>query len=153
MQSIESRIRKLYIGSVVFIHIIAFTIITISATYLRDIFYVEKRITAGVIIASMLIYIISVWKGVMNPKKIIVNTNCIKVYNAKSSYEIAFSEVDKIQKEKTQIFRTHGVPLTDGFIYSKIILKQGKTLIISPDKFDNYTEIMAFINVQIDNRT
>lgn len=150
MKTVESKIRRLYIGSVIFIHILAFTTIAISASYLRDIFYLEKRIMAGVIILLAIIYLIIVWKETMDTKKIIVDSNGLKIYNVNSSYEISFSEIDTIQKEKSKTMLTRGVPLADGFTYSKIILKQGKTLIISPDKFDNYLEIMAFINSKID---
>lgn len=149
MESIESKISNLYIGLIIFLHVVIFTTISISVTYLRDIFFLEKRILAGLTIIGMLIGLILLWKEIRNGKKIIVDTNGIKIYNVNSIREITFSEIDKIQKGKNRLMMTTDVPFSDGYTYSEIILKEGNSLIISPDKYDNYIEIMAFINKQL----
>jgi hypothetical protein len=152
METVESKISGLYIGLVIFLHFAILIIILISSTFLRDIFNLEKRIIAGVVIIAMLISFILLWQEILSAKKVIVDLNGIKIFNAKSVREIAFSEIDKIQKGKVKMMMMKGVPFSDGYTYSEIILKQGKSVIISPDKYDNYLEIMVFINNQIDKQ-
>lgn len=152
METVESKISGLYIGLVIFLHFAILIIILISSTFLRDIFNLEKRIIAGVVIIAMLISFILLWQEILSAKKVIVDLNGIKIFNAKSVREIAFSEIDKIQKGKVKMMMMKGMPFSDGYTYSEIILKQGKSVIISPDKYDNYLEIMVFINNQIDKQ-
>jgi hypothetical protein len=151
METVESKISGLYIGLVIFLHFIILTTILISATYLQDIFNLEKRIIAGIIIIGMLISLVFLWKEILSAKKVVIDSNGIKIFNAQSVREIAFSEIDKIQKGKVKTMM-NGVPFSDGYTYSEIMLKRGKSLIISPDKYDNYPEIMAFINNQIEKQ-
>jgi hypothetical protein len=150
METVESKISGLYIGLVIFLHFAILIIILISSTFLRDIFNLEKRIIAGVVIIAMLISFILLWQEILSAKKVVVDLNGIKIFNAKSVREITFSEIDKIQKGKVKTMMMKGVPFSEGYTYSEIILKQGKSVIISPDKYDNYLEIMVFINNQID---
>jgi hypothetical protein len=152
METVESKISGLYIGLVIFLHFAILMIILISSTFLRDIFNIEKRIIAGVIIISMLISFILLWQEILSAKKVVVDLNGIKIFNAQSVREIAFSEIDKIQKGKVKTMLIKGVPFSDGYTYSEIILKQGENVIISPDKYDNYIEIMVFIDNQIDKQ-
>ena len=77
------------------------------------------------------------WQEILSAKKVVVDLNGIKIFNAKSVREITFSEIDKIQKGKVKTMMK-GVPFSEGYTYSEIILKQGKSVIISPDKYDNY---------------
>lgn len=152
METVESKISGLYIGLVIFLHFAILIIILISSTFLRDIFNLEKRIIAGVVIIAMLISFILLWQEILSAKKVVVDLNGIKIFNAKSVREITFSEIDKIQKGKVKTMMMKGVPFSEGYTYSEIILKQGKSVIISPDKYDNYLEIMVFINNQIDKQ-
>jgi hypothetical protein len=149
MEIVESKISRLYIGLVIFLHAMILGAILISSTFLRDIFYTEKRLMAGLIIILMVISLVALWNEILSGKKVVVNSKSIKIYNANSIREIAFSEITDIQKEKTKLMLIKGVPYSDGYTYSEIILKEGKRVIISPDKYDNYREIMEFINNQI----
>ena len=151
MNVIESKISKLYIGLVVFLHIMALMVMGISATYLRAIFYTEKRVFAGVLIVFMLAFLIYIWKEILHVKKITLDSRGITVHNFNTWYQIEFSEIDKIQKGKNKIMMRGNIPFTDGYTYTDILLKDGKNLIISPDKFENYSEIMSFINSQVNN--
>lgn len=150
MESVESKISGLYMGLVLLLHFIILSVILISVTFLEDIYRFEKRIFAGVIIIAMVIFLVFLWNEILSAKKVVVDSNSIKIYNALSIREISYSEIDKIQKGKSQLMMMKGVPFSDGFTYSDIVLKQGKNIIISPDKYDNYLEIMAFINKQLE---
>lgn len=97
----------------------------------------------------MVAFLITAWKEILSVKKIMVDSRSITVYNYGSFYEIAFSEIKEIQKGKNKMIMTGNIPFTEGYTYSKLVLKNGKQLIISPDKFENYAEIMLFINNQV----
>lgn len=152
METIKSKISGLYIGLVIFLHFIIFIPILVSATYLRDIFSFETKIIAGGTIIAMVIIYVLLWKEILNAKKIVVDSNGIKIYNARSVREVSFSDIDIIQKEKNQLMMMKGVPFSDGYTYSELFLKRGKSVIISPDKYGNYSEIMMFIDRELKKR-
>lgn len=58
---------------------------------------------------------------------------------------IAFDSISSLDRQKTRPRSTRGINISDGYHYSILQLKNGKTLIISPDNFGNFTEIMEII--------
>ena len=57
---------------------------------------------------------------------------------------IPFTSIIGIKKEKIRM-RTKSGALTDGYTVSIVKLENNKTLVISPDNFDNYNDIMLAI--------
>lgn len=150
IQSIQSKINVLYVGLVVFLHLMALTIMVISATYLRNIFYIEKRIIAAAVMVLMGVSLVLVWVEVFKMRRVVVDANGIRIFNFATVQEIRFSDIVSIERQKSQIMMDKDIAFTDGFTYSKIVLKDGKPLVIAPDKFSNYLEIMTFIHEQMD---
>ena len=58
--------------------------------------------------------------------------------------EVLISDIVKIETEKV-VRQSKAGNITDGFNYSILLLKNGKSLEISPDEFENYNEIMVAI--------
>lgn len=63
---------------------------------------------------------------------------------------IAFDSISSVDRQKTRLRSTRGINISDGYHYSILQLKNGKTLIISPDNFENYTEIIDAIKSRIE---
>lgn len=58
---------------------------------------------------------------------------------------IPFEAVNYIKKEKVKLRNRGGADISDGFHYSTLILQNKESIIISPDHFENYSDIMAAI--------
>ncbi len=149
MDKVESKISYLYIGLVIFLNIAALLIIIISINYLQDIYYTYKRVMACISIISSIIFLTVIWKEILKVTKVIVDSQGIKIYNYKSSLIIPFSEIEKIEKHKQKTF-LNGIQITNGYSYSELKLKTKPSIFISPDKFENYTEIMQSIKNNLD---
>jgi hypothetical protein len=104
---------------------------------------------ACVSIITSIIFLIYIWKEIFKVTKVIVDSQGIKIHNYKSSIMIPFSEIEKIEthQHKTII---NGIQTTNGYFYSELKLKSKSSLVISPDKFENYTEIMQSIRRNIE---
>jgi hypothetical protein len=63
---------------------------------------------------------------------------------------IAFDSISSLDRQKTRLRSTRGMNISDGCHYSILQLKNGNTLIISPDNFENYTEIIEVIKNRIE---
>lgn len=63
---------------------------------------------------------------------------------------IPFIEIEDITIEKLRVSSLKGNPINDGYSFSTINLKKGKEIIISPDQFENYNEIMAAKKSKLD---
>jgi hypothetical protein len=62
---------------------------------------------------------------------------------------IPFQSIMRIDIQKSKYKNTHGVDISEGFLYSIVYLTDGNSLIISPDSFENYSEIMDAIKTTI----
>ena len=63
---------------------------------------------------------------------------------------IAFDSISSVDRQKTRLRSTRGINISDGYHYSILHLKNGNTLIISPDNFENYIEIIEVIKSKIE---
>lgn len=61
---------------------------------------------------------------------------------------IPFEFIIGIKKERVRM-RTKSGALTDGYIISILQLKNNKKLIVSPDNFENYRDLMIAINAGV----
>lgn len=150
MERVVSRISNLYVGKVIAIHTFAILFITVCCKYLQDIYRIEKRIFASIIIIAIVIFLFTIWQELVRSQKIIVDEKGIEIYHAMSSNRISFSEIDEILTHKFKMSMST-IQITDGYTYSEIILKQKNSVIITPEKFDNYLEIMSAIKSNLTN--
>ena len=148
MRQVISKINFSYIGLILFLNIVAILIIIISINYLKDIYYTYKRIIACLLIISSIIFIIFVWKEAFKINKVIVDNQGIEIFNYKSSTRIQYSEIETIEVRKHRTY-VNRIPITNGYFYSELRLKTNKNILISPDKFENYQEIMELIRINI----
>jgi hypothetical protein len=146
---VKSKISDLYIGKLIFLHIVAIAIIGISSIYLDNIYYAEKRVIAAILIVGSIIFLISVWRDGKTLQRIAVNELGITIKDFKSATEICFTEIEQINKHAIKSY-INGVQISDGYSLSEIIIKEKPSIVISPEKFENYVEIMAAINTYKD---
>ncbi|NHM08362.1 hypothetical protein G4D82_14125 [Flavobacterium sp. CYK-4] len=149
MNTVESKISNLYIGLIIFLNIIALFIIAVSVNYLQNIYYTYKRVIAGMLIITFIIFLIYIWNEILKEIKITVNISGIKVQNYNSSTFILFSEIESIEIHKEKKY-FNGVQITDTYSYSELKLRSKPSLFISPSKFENYKEIMQAIRSNLE---
>ena len=63
----------------------------------------------------------------------------------------SFKSILSINLQKTRFRNTRGVNVSEGFLYSILKFENGNSLIISPDNFENYDEIMSDIKSKMEN--
>lgn len=63
---------------------------------------------------------------------------------------IPYNSILRVDRQKARQRDTRGINLTDGYHFSILKFENGSSLIISPDNFENYTEIMEAIKRNIE---
>ena len=68
----------------------------------------------------------------------------------KRTEHIPFKLISSIQQQRVKYRNTKGVKISEGHSISILKFENGKSLIISPDTFENYQEIMSAINRKVE---
>jgi hypothetical protein len=147
---VKSKFRKLFwvrigIGFIVFLVILYLCLIFI----LRG-FQVLKNplLIAAFIFLSFLIYaaldLFKIFKITVTDKGIEKNM----LISGRKEY-IPFAVIIGVKKEKIRL-RTKSGDLTDGYTVSILKLENNKSLVISPDNFENYKDIMLAIKSNLE---
>lgn len=145
MQIITSKFRDLFIGKIIFLAFVFTVMLTFSLMYIFKVNKVESQITVNLIIGlSIVLLLLLIYRIVVVMKVCILADRLEMLSFFGKKTEIFFSDITKIEAEKS-IQTAGGGNITDGYHYSILIVKNGKTLVISPDEFENYNEIMAAI--------
>ncbi len=63
---------------------------------------------------------------------------------------IPYSSILSVDRQKTRQRDTRGINLTDGYHFSVLKLENNRSLIISPDCFENYMEIIEAIKTNLE---
>lgn len=63
---------------------------------------------------------------------------------------IPLENISKIIRHKDQGLSSDGGMISDGYYYTELILKSGDSLIISPDHYENYNEIIFEIKKEME---
>ncbi len=63
---------------------------------------------------------------------------------------IPFKIISNIKQQKVRYRNTRGINISDGHSISILKFENGKSLIISPDNFENYQKIMSVINKKLE---
>lgn len=150
MQKIESKFRKLFwvrigIGFLVFMAVLYFCLNSISQY--------SQLIKNPVFIVSavFLLLFFCAALDLFKVCKLIVTDNGIEkilLISGRKQY-IPFTDIIGIKKRKITAQGKAG-QLTNGYILSILQLVNDKTLIISPDNFENYNAIMLGIKSNLD---
>ena len=145
MHIITSKFRGLFIGKIIFLAFVFTVMLTFSLKYIFKVNKVESQITVNLIIGlSIVLLLLLIYRIVVVMKVCILADRLEMLSFFGNKTEVLFSEILKIDSDK--VARTNKVEnSTDGYHYSVLLLKNGKRLVISPDEFDNYNEIMVAI--------
>ena len=145
MQIITSKFRDLFLGKIIFLAFVFTVMLTFSLKYIFKVNKVESQITVNLIIGlSIVLLLLLIYRIVVVMKVCILADRLEMLSFFGNKTEVLFSEILKIDSEK--VVRTSKAGnITDGFHLSILVLKNGKMLVISPDEFENYNEIMAAI--------
>lgn len=153
MQKIESKFRKLFwvrigIGFLVFMAVLYFCLNSISK-YSQLIKNPVFIVSAVFLLLLLLLFCAAL--DLFKVCKLIVTDNGIEkilLISGRKQY-IPFADIIGIKKRKITAQGKAG-PLTDGYSLSILQLVNDKTLMISPDNFENYNEIMLAIKSNLD---
>jgi hypothetical protein len=147
---IESKFRKLFwirigIGVSLFLFILSFCIYALLNP--------DKTTKQGFSLAFVILFFL-----------IFLSTSIFQIFSLKileneiektslifrTKQHISFKSISSINIQKTRFRNTRGVDISEGFHYSILKLENGKSLIISPDNFENYTEVVEAIKSRIE---
>ena len=145
MVTISSKFRGLFIGKVIFLAIVFSLVLTFSLKYIFKINKVESQITVNLIMGLAIVLLLLLIYRIVAVMKVCILADKLEMLSFfGNKTEVLFSEILKIDSGK--VVRTSKAGnITDGFHFSILVLKNGERLVISPDEFQNYNEIMAAI--------
>ncbi len=114
--------------------------------------YFDKTMYLSLILVSVLLsFLIYVSIDLFKVCSIEISENSlIKTFLfSRKKYEIAFNDILRIERLKTSLKDTRLINISDGYYYSVIKLVNEEDLIISPDYYENYNEMIEFIKSKI----
>ena len=145
MHTISSKFRGLFIGKIVFLSFVFTVLTTFSLKYLLKVNEIDSQISVNLIIGVFIVLLLLIIYRIVAVMKVNVLKDRIEIFSFfGKKTEIFLSEITKIETEKV-VRTSKGGYISDGFHYSILILKNGMRIDISPDEFENYSEIMAAI--------
>jgi len=145
MKIITSEFRVLYKIKLAVGYILVIDCICLCLNYFRDIYNSDTKNAAIFFIVVIICFIIAGFLDFLELTKIVIKQNEIDVYSfITRKTTIKYSEIDKIERHKT-FRRGKAGQISDGYFFSEIILKNGNSFILSPDKFENYQKLLAEI--------
>ncbi len=148
---IKSNFRKQFwarilLGICLFVILLFFSLNTI----LNDFDKSKIPILCGALaIMSFLIYVSF---DLFKLHSIVISENGIEKTSiiTKRTEHIPFKLISSIQQQRVKYRNTKGVKISEGHSISILKFENGKSLIISPDTFENYQEIMSAINRKVE---
>jgi hypothetical protein len=147
---IKSRFRKLFwirigIGLFMFLTILSFFI-----NGLRD---PDETTEQSLVLAFVVLcFLVYVSIDVLKVFSLNIEENGIEKTSLlfRTKHSFTFDSVLSIERQKTIQRNTRGVNISDGYHISVLKFKTGKSLIISPDSFENYEELMFAIKSNLE---
>ncbi|WP_318639997.1 hypothetical protein [Flavobacterium ardleyense] len=145
MHTISSKFRDLFIGKIVFLAFVFTVILTFSLKYILKLKEVDSQITVNLIVGLAIVLSWLLIYRIVAVMKVNIVEDRIEIFSLfGKKTEIFCIDIVKIESEKVVLTSKAG-NITDGFHISILLLKNGKHIIISPDEFENYNEIMAAV--------
>lgn len=153
MKIIESKFRLLYIIKISLGYLISLLCICGLCYFYQDIYndYTKQRSTI-LIILIVFLTVAGTWdflrltKVVVGQEKLEIQSFFIK------NMSVSFNEIKSIERHKIVQWSDAG-QITDGYHLSEIILSNQLSIIISPDKFENYSELISEIKNKLNSNT
>ena len=111
-----------------------------------------KKNECEILLFIIFIQLISLFFLVKNLLKVyrirIVESGIYKTYIFhKKSQFISYNEIERVRSEKVQGSSTDAGEITLGYFQSVLITNKNQEILISPDHFENYNEIMKAIRL------
>ena len=151
---IKSNFRKLFcirlaIGIFLFLILLVFSLNTIFNDFDKS------KILILFLALTLLSFLIYVSFDLFNLFSLVITENGIEKTSiiTRRKQIIPFKIISNIQQQKVRYRNTRGVNISDGHSISILKFENGKSLIISPDNFENYQEIMSAINGKLELST
>lgn len=145
MHIITSKFRGLFIGKILYLAIVFTVMLTFSLKYIFKVNKVESQISVNLIIGLAIVLLLLLIYRIVVVMKVCILADRLEMLSFfGNKTEVLFSEILKIDSNNVAM-TNKAENSTDGYHYSVLVLKNGKTLVISPDEFENYNEIMAAI--------
>ena len=145
METITSKFRILYKIKLVLGYFLGICCICLCLNYYRDIYNSDTKNAASFFIVVIICFIIAGSLDFLKLTKLVIKPNEIDVFSyITRKVTVKYSEIYKIERHKT-FQQGEAGQILDGYFLSEIILKNGNSFILSPDKFENYQKLIAEI--------
>ena len=147
-----SKFRNLYIFKTVFGYAITLFAISICLKLYLDVYSPKRgRIALFFLVGIILITLIATI-DLLRENKIIIKKDKMIIFSYFSIKKtmIKFSDIDSIERKRI-VQKSKGIQISDGYYESKIILNNGKSYVISPDRFANYKEMISIISSKLED--
>lgn len=146
MKVITSKFRNLYIVKLLCGYIIAVLGIYICTRFFNEIYDPIKGKIATVFIILIILFIIAGSVDFLRITKVILKKEELEIQSFFGARKriIKFTEIVSIERHKI-IQQGKAGQISDGYYVSDIFLSDKSSFRLSPDKFENYNELMIFI--------
>lgn len=143
---ITSKFRTAYIIKCFLGYIVALVCIGYCLSFYRNIYNFETSRNATIILILILIFTITSTFDLLKITKLIVTKQNLEIYSFFQSKPkiIEFSEIKKVERRRI-VHQGRAGQIGDGYHVSDVFFKKGKRITISPDKFENYLELIQKI--------
>ncbi|WP_396193145.1 hypothetical protein [Flavobacterium sp.] len=145
----KSKFRMLFLTRIIF----GFIVFLSGLIFLLNrLINFDKTMYLSLILVSVLLsFLIYVSIDLFKVCSIEISEKClIKTFLfSRNKYEIAFTDILNVERYKTSLKDTRLINISDGYYFSVIKLENEEDLIISPDYYENYNEMIEFIKSKI----
>jgi hypothetical protein len=149
---IQSKYRKLFLVKILFACFIFFLVLFLNLKFLYENLFNFKD-TFFVLAVFLLILIIRLSFEVLNIYSLKVSEKDIShtILVTQKTTNFSYDQITGINREKVAGQQTGRGQISAGFFRTVIIFNDGSKLIVSPDDFENYQELLMVIKNNLDN--
>ena len=149
---IQSKFRKLFLVKILFACFIFFLVLFLNLKFLYENLFNFKD-PFFFLALFLLILLIRLSFEVLNIYSLKVSEIDIShtILVTKKSTKFRYDQITSIHKERVPGQQTERGQISVGFFRTVIIFNEGSELIVSPDDFENYHELMMAIKNNLDN--
>lgn len=149
---IQSKFRKLFLVKILFSCFFIFLVLFLNLKFLCENLFNFKD-PFFFLAVFLLILIIRLSFEVLNIYSLKVSEIDIShtILVTKKSTKFRYDQITSIHKERVPGQQTERGQISVGFFRTVIIFNEGSELIVSPDDFENYHELMMAIKNNLDN--
>lgn len=149
---IQSKYRKLFLVKILFACFIFFLVLFLNLKFLCENLFNFKD-PFFVLAVFLLILIIRLSFEVLNIYSLKVSEKDIShtILVTQKTTNFSYDQITSVNREKVAGQQTGRGQISAGFFRTVIIFNDGSKLIVSPDDFENYQELLMVIKNNLDN--